>query len=463
MAINYNWVPYFRGKLLTYHQYFALIGGTACLLIAFLSFLIYFLVKKYCDKKSHQYQEVAAEQETAKPKIIKRVEKFLLGSGFVWLSLAPVVVMAVDVIPFAAGLLLNFGVLAGWMATLHYLRYEKETANHYKSSSWIEFKRSLRHRRPSLNKKWLIVGLASLLVNCLAYRSCLCFYNNEMPYYNQLLGFGLSSWITRFARLPVACPVGKPCQLYTTLPEDSITSVFVNAHTHHSVHNVTVYYAPIDTLNDSDFLTAQAVTVEYEGLDYRERRNVHSALIRGLKPETKYLIKIFYDQEFRAVSTYKTFSEDPAVPLRMINAGDSGYTEPAIKLSQVVASLKPDIFFIGGDVAYDDNMPACMFTWDYYLGMYGSISSTLGYMMPIVLGVGNHDVGLNELPGINITVDAHGPAFLLMFPQHYDRDGKFNIVYQVPPVNRRRTVFYHTFANMHYVSLDSGYLHGFGG
>ena len=89
----------------------------------------------------------------------------------------------------------------------------------------------------------------------------------------------------------------------------------------------------------------------------------------------------------------------------MVNAGDSGYTLSAIALTQVAATLKPDVFFIGGDVAYDDNMHSCMFVWDYYLGLYGSLTTSLGYMMPIVLAVGNHDVGLNELSGINITIN----------------------------------------------------------
>lgn len=139
------------------------------------------------------------------------------------------------------------------------------------------------------------MAIGSILLNGLAYRSCLCFYNDEIPYYNKLLGFGLSSMITRFLYLPIACPIGAPCQLYTTLPEDSITSVFVNIHTHSSVDNVTVYYAPVDTLNDSDYQTAQAVTYHYKGLDLREARNVHTALIRNLEPSTKYLMKIFYD------------------------------------------------------------------------------------------------------------------------------------------------------------------------
>lgn len=50
---------------------------------------------------------------------------------------------------------------------------------------------------------------------------------------------------------------------------------------------------------------------------------------------------------------------------------------------------------MGGDIAYDNNIPACAYTWDYFLGMYGRITATIGYMMPIVAIVGNHDVGLN--------------------------------------------------------------------
>jgi hypothetical protein len=140
-----------------------------------------------------------------------------------------------------------------------------------------------------------------------------------------------------------------------------------------------------------------------------------------LKSNTKYLIKVFYQGKYWINPTYKTLPDDPSTPVRMINAGDSGYTDAAIKLSKIVATLNPDIFFIGGDIAYDDNMPSCAYTWDYFLTMYGRITTTIGYLMPIVLTVGNHDVGLNELPGVNITVNNYGPAYFLYFPQHFDR------------------------------------------
>lgn len=202
---------------------------------------------------------------------------------------------------------------------------------------------------------------------------------------------------------------------------------------------------------------------DYHGLQWRAHRKVHSALILNLKPDTKYLTKVFYDNQFWTNAIYKTLPNNNSRPIRMINGGDSGYTEAAIALTKIAATLKPDIFFMGGDVAYDDNMPACAYTWDYFLGMYGRMTSTVGYLVPIVLGVGNHDVGLNELPGINITINNHGPAYFIYFPQHYDRNLDGHVIKRVPPIAHRSSITSFTFANVHYLCLDSGYLHHFEG
>ncbi len=115
----------------------------------------------------------------------------------------------------------------------------------------------------------------------------------------------------------------------------------------------------------------------------------------GLKPNTKYLLKVFYDGKYWTNAIYKTLPNDPSHKIRMINGGDSGYCPGAVKLSKIVATLNPDIFFMGGDIAYDNNIPACSYTWDYFLNMYGQITTTLGYSMPIVTSVGNHDTGIN--------------------------------------------------------------------
>ena len=143
-------------------------------------------------------------------------------------------------------------------------------------------------------------------------------------------------------------------------------------------------------------------------------------MIGNLKPDTKYLIKVHYDNQFYVNSIYKTLPSDPKTPVVMINGGDSGYTFASHNLSKIAVKYKPDIIFIGGDVAYDNNIPACSYTWDFFLNMIEGISNEVGYVVPLALALGNHDAGLNELSGINITLDT--TAFFKYFPQQFKRD-----------------------------------------
>jgi phosphodiesterase/alkaline phosphatase D-like protein len=137
-----------------------------------------------------------------------------------------------------------------------------------------------------------------------------------------------------------------------------------------------VFYQELLTDDITEFQNVSAKLFEYHGLEPIARRNVHTALITGLKSNTKYLTKVYYDNQFWTNAIYKTLpSEKDNVPIRMINAGDSGNTAAALNLSKIVSTLKPDIFFMGGDIAYDDNMPACAYTWDYFLNMYEKICS----------------------------------------------------------------------------------------
>lgn len=173
---------------------------------------------------------------------------------------------------------------------------------------------------------------------------------------------------------------------------------------------------------------------------------MHSVLIKDLKPNTKYLLKVKYDNQFYVNAIYKTLPSDPKVPVRMLNAGDSGYTHASHNLSKLVVQYHPDIFFMGGDVAYDNNIPACAYTWDFFLSMIEGISNELGYIMPIVLTVGNHDVGLNELSGINISLDS--TAYFKYFPQQFVRDGNGTITDKVPAVSDRRSFLHFRFGNV---------------
>jgi hypothetical protein len=274
-------------------------------------------------------------------------------------------------------------------------RWSLEKDNVFSRSAWEAFVELMLRIDPKTVKQIKVALLIALLSNMFMYRSCLCFYNDDVGYYNPHFGFGINTYATRLTQLHKSCPPGPPCHVYATVPENPEEAFFLNIHTHVDVKEVTVYYRELDSPDPNDFRSVVADSLEYEGLEWLAKRMVHSALIYSLKPNTKYLTKVFYNNQFWTNGIYKTLPSDPSIPIRMINAGDSGYTKAALTLSKIGTTLNPDIFFMAGDIAYDDNMPACAYTWDSFLGMYGQITATLGYMMPILVTVGNHDAGLN--------------------------------------------------------------------
>lgn len=48
---RFDWIPYLEGKYLNYYQWFAVLGSSAMLVLAFLSFVIYLVLSKI---KSHE-------------------------------------------------------------------------------------------------------------------------------------------------------------------------------------------------------------------------------------------------------------------------------------------------------------------------------------------------------------------------------------------------------------------------
>jgi len=96
--------------------------------------------------------------------------------------------------------------------------------------------------------------------------------------------------------------------------------------------------------------------------------------------------------------------------------------------------------------------------------MIDTLSISLNRLVPIVLAVGNHDVGLNSLSETNIsTASSDAPLFFQYFPQHFKQDNQGGNLAQIPDINERRTYFHHIFSGMIFYTLDSGYISNFQG
>lgn len=70
----------------------------------------------------------------------------------------------------------------------------------------------------SVKKDLIKNAIISVVCSLFLYKTCLCFYNFEVGYYNNLLGFGINTYVTRIFQFKDSCPVGAPCQMYATIP-----------------------------------------------------------------------------------------------------------------------------------------------------------------------------------------------------------------------------------------------------
>eukprot|EP00343_Euplotes_focardii_P010305 CAMPEP_0205827756 /NCGR_PEP_ID=MMETSP0206-20130828/32968_1 /ASSEMBLY_ACC=CAM_ASM_000279 /TAXON_ID=36767 /ORGANISM="Euplotes focardii, Strain TN1" /LENGTH=277 /DNA_ID=CAMNT_0053128933 /DNA_START=1068 /DNA_END=1901 /DNA_ORIENTATION=+ len=120
-----------------------------------------------------------------------------------------------------------------------------------------------------------------------------------------------------------------------------------------------------------------------------------------------------------------------------------------------IKNLDFDMILVGGDIAYDNNVPTCYRAWDYFLRhtphnkLDTATNSTR--IIPMLLAVGNHDMGAYSYAGIHHVHDRHQPVMKHWFPQH-------TTFGEVPPISERRPYFSHQFGDkLLIMSLDVGY------
>lgn len=78
--------------------------------------------------------------------------------------------------------------------------------------------------------------------------------------------------------------------------------------------------------------------------------------------------------------------------------------------------------------------------------------------MPLILSVGNHDVGFDSLATVQVSPDKEGPFFFAFHPQQYaDLATKSGI----PDIENRSSSHFHRMGKILMMNLDSGYLQSF--
>ena len=257
-----------------------------------------------------------------------------------------------------------------------------------------------------------------------------------------------------------------PWFVYATLPEDALNSVFINFHINtksckgewNPILNLTVLSSNPDIRNSEfwtqDFTPAKS---EYRSPSHEyESRYIYTVLIKDL-PKNNYIkFKITVDGwDDPKIYTYKTFSTDGSMTI--INGGDIGNNEKSKKLNQnVVSKYEPDVIFVGGDIAYDNNIPEWYQCYDHVMKglpyQFKDEQNNATRIVPVMFTTGNHDLGVNSYSGHKFKEDATKPVFKHFYPQNTNQNN------EVPALKDRRSYYSHSIGDrILFLSLDTGY------
>ncbi len=139
------------------------------------------------------------------------------------------------------------------------------------------------------------------------------------------------------------------------------------------------------------------------------KRIVHTAYFKNLKPDTTYQVEVLktpiMSEPYEAPlikTAYKTTPDKDTNVLRMAVGGDVSMTHEGFKITHNLVSYNPDIIIIGGDNTYDDGMRTCWYSWDNFYSLFDDLNKNLGRLVPIVMSVGNHDVGFDSMATVQI-------------------------------------------------------------
>eukprot|EP01017_Pseudomicrothorax_dubius_P035231 TRINITY_DN4904_c0_g1_i6.p1 TRINITY_DN4904_c0_g1~~TRINITY_DN4904_c0_g1_i6.p1 ORF type:complete len:425 (+),score=65.05 TRINITY_DN4904_c0_g1_i6:384-1658(+) len=289
----------------------------------------------------------------------------------------------------------------------------------------------------------------------LAEGLCLVTHNTALGLeagFIQLFRIGISNKVLRslFASDLKEILKGPVIHTYITSLEDASSSIVLNVQTVASLQDLEVHI----TKPKSHARSILQPFKDFVNGDPLRQRNIYSIPLEGLTPSTIFTAQIrsasfelSHDFVFKTPPSLKNEND----VIRLIVGGDVGNTEAGRHMTRVACSQRPDALFIGGDVAYDNGFTSCFACWDYFLRQIRDCYNVAGFAMPIILGVGNHDVGFSNfyIRRDSVRYDLPSlPPFFRYFPQHHTNS-----------TTSRLPFFLHSFGNLHFFSLDSGYLY----
>jgi len=394
--------------------------------------------------------------------ILQAISWLLSWYGVISIAFAPSILSGLNVIPLGVCMLLTlliFGVkfiITIFWHTPTFLR----TARNNNLSLSQRLGRRITVTKGLYNMSFnLFFGFAllfTLIAPQLTAETCMNYFNTG--YGTKFSGLGISTTLTRYFQIDTVCKSGQICHLYATLPEETSTNVILNLHTGPDVKTLIVGFGLESDKKITANVTAQSYHVELES---RGERYVHSAYLSNLEPNTLYYFEVYFNDKVQRTGTYLTLpTKELERNLVIASGGDVGTTATSRKMTETLSKYNLDAIMIGGDLSYDNGMRSCYYSWDLFINMFEGVNENLKRVVPIILSVGNHDLGFNALQDAEIDIAEN--IYSLYFPQQSKVDSNGNKLPQVPELKDRTSYYYHTLGNTIQLLLDSGYMLHYG-
>lgn len=503
----FEWVPIFHGKYFTYQDYIGILAASVLTIIGLVFYLIAKLLPFFEKLKSRlksstrkkrkldsplEYTDVELVGTETKNKTLETTEtddedivedtdekstclstaaNILSWISATFFSTAPIAIMAFDMISAPWSVILSALILLNEYRNHLYRQYPsaaKPTNSRFERLFRV-FRIAAQNSTAAMQLVLVLIALFSFGGTILFQNTCVVVYNNEN--HGFVFDGDLVSWsskLTRHFTLDTQCRPGPPCHLFATLPEDASTAVIINVHTHVDVTNITLYYEEVDDLallqGKLGKNSVQPQSFLINKIEAKGQRVCHHGLIENLNPNTTYYIQVYYDGQIQAAHSYRTLPDkDHKAPMTIIQGGDAGENKISRQIMTQISYTNPDVVLIGGDLAYDNNIRHCYYAWDGFLTMFDDLNKKVGRLVPLIMGVGNHDAGLDPNSQRQITIDEGGPWLFAWMAQSTKRDPTNPSKRIIPEINDRKSYDYHLIGKILFLNLDSAYLSPFYG
>lgn len=179
------------------------------------------------------------------------------------------------------------------------------------------------------------------------------------------------------------------CHVYLTAGPDLTSSVFVNVHLpkDRDVASLKITVDGTRELSGTEFRTP--------ALDERDQRHVYSVFVGSLSSGQDHSFTLSSNNGPVGEPVY-WFRLASTSSIKLAMGGDAGVSDIGTKVLDKIMTTSPDVLVVAGDSAYDNGFFTCACARDAWLSLIESRRVDGKYLVPLLLSIGNHDIGFYE-------------------------------------------------------------------